>query len=442
MSEFVLSFDTEDLANRGPADDSILRLATILSEEGVKGCFNVVSALIGILRNAGRQDVLDALRHHEISSHSRRHTWHPTPTEVSEESSWNDSFFRSLEHQGVAIEEIKHQFGLRDIAAYITPGNSFAAPDISALRQLGVQVFSGSIFKDTDGVGMWFGGMLNFEEKVGLDSLLITEGFEGVLKRLPEWKACHRVFFCTHPNFISHSTFWDADNLNGMNRVRWGEWNKSQLRDPKLVERVFNDFRKTVQLLKREMIPTTFRSILAAQPDRISIKREWMPELIDQSNQRLHYAAKNQSTFSAAELLRASAYFLYTGKEQVEVKYMDGPHDEPNGISVPVTITAEQVHRAAWSVSEAEYVPSAIDADGILLGPRDFLTASGQVLAGASMVRLTPVSQLPDVEGVYRFDKLNLTGWMFPEGWVARKAMKQLHYMMWTFRREYPVDRL
>lgn len=238
-------------------------MATILTEEGVKGSFNVVSALIGILDGAGRQDVLDALRLHEISSHSRRHTWHPTPPEVAEAKSWNDAFAWSLEQQGVAIAEIMHQFGLSDIAAYIPPGNSFAAPDISALRQLGVRAYSGSMFKETSGVGMWFGGMLNFEEKVALDGLLIREGIEGVRKRLPEWKACRRVFFCLHPNFIRYSIFWDADNLNGANRVRWGEWNKSQLRDPEIVEQVFKDFRETVKLLKKEMIPATFRSILA-----------------------------------------------------------------------------------------------------------------------------------------------------------------------------------
>lgn len=219
-----------------------------------------------------------------------------------------------------------------------------------------------------------------------------------------------------------------------------GEWNKSQLRDPEIVEQVFKDFRETVKLLKKEMIPATFRSILAYQPERPPLRREWMPELINQSNQKLRHAVKDQSTWSAAELLRAAAYFLHTGREQVKVKYMDGPHEEPVGISAPVEFTAEQVCQTAWTVTEAEYVPSVIDVGGIPIGPCDYLVAAGQVLAGAKTVRLNPISQLPDVAGVYRFDKLNLSGWMYPEGWMGRKAASQLHGMMWTFRPEYPVD--
>lgn len=440
MGEFILSFDTEDLANRGPAHDSIQRLAEILTEEGVKGCFNIVSSLIGILKEAGRQDVLDALRRHEISSHSRRHTWHPTPPEVAEQRSWNDAFAWSLEQQGAAIEEIKREFGLPDIAGYIPPGNSFAAPDIAALRVLGVRVYSGSMFKDTNGVGMWFGGMLNLEEKIGLDRLLIEEGIEGVRQRLPEWKAARRTIFCLHPNFIPHSVFWDAANLNGANQVQWGAWNPTALRDPALVERVFRDFREAVRLFKKEMVPATFRSILAMQPARPALRREWMPGLIEQSGARLLHAARGSSTWSAAELLRTAAWFLHSGDAQAEAKTMDGPREEPHGIKQPIELTAEQVRGSAWAVSEAGVVPSSIDVSGITIGPRDYLEAAGQVLAGAQTVKLTPKPQLADVEGVYRFDKMSLSGWMYPAGWVGRKAMRQLHYMMWTFRPEYAQD--
>jgi hypothetical protein len=440
MGEFILSFDTEDLANRGAADDAILQLATILAEEGVKGCFNIVSSLIGILKEAGRQDVLDALRRHEISSHSRRHTWHPTPPEVAEQLSWNDAFAWSVEQQGTAIEEIKREFGLPDVMGYIVPGNTFAAPDIAALRLLGVKVYSGSMFKNTNGVGMWFGGMLNLEEKIGLDRLLIEEGIEGVRQHLPEWKAARRTIFCLHPNFIPHSVFWDAGNLNGANRVQWGRWNQTALRDPELVERVFNDFREAVRLFKKEMVPASFRSILAMQPVRPALRREWMPGLIEQSSARLLHASRGSSTWSAAELLRAAAWFLHSNGAQVEARYMDGLHAEPSGIDQPVELSEEQVRSAAWEVSEAGFVPSSIDVSGISIGPRDYLEAAGQVLAGAKTVKLSPKAQLADIEGVYRFDKLNLSGWMYPEGWVGKKAMRQLHYMMWTFRPEYAQD--
>jgi hypothetical protein len=303
-----------------------------------------------------------------------------------------------------------------------------------------VRVYSGSMFKDTQGVGMWFGGMLNLEEKIGLDRLLIEEGIDGVRKRLPEWKAARRTIFCTHPNFIPHSVFWDAANLNGVNHVAWGQWNQTAVRDPALVERVFADFREAVRLFRKEMIPTTFRSILAMQPARPALRREWMPGLIGQCGMRLLYATHGHATWSAAELLRAAAWFLHSGEAETEARYMDGPREEPAGIDRAIELTGDQVQSAAWAVSEAGFVPSIIDVAGIPIGPRDYLEAAGQVLAGAKSVKLSPKPQLANLKGMYRFDKLNLSGWMYPEGWVGRKAMRQLHYLMWTFRPEYPLD--
>ena len=76
MTDIIFSFDTEDYVNPKGAD-GILRVGRILREAGIKGCFNTVGWLAEALVRWGRQDVIEELRHHEIETHSLRHSHHP-----------------------------------------------------------------------------------------------------------------------------------------------------------------------------------------------------------------------------------------------------------------------------------------------------------------------------------------------------------------------------
>ena len=68
----TLLFDVEDLVT-SESDDVVKWLAKILTEEGVKGTFLVVAEKARLLGNRNRIDVLDALRTHDIGSHSNTH---------------------------------------------------------------------------------------------------------------------------------------------------------------------------------------------------------------------------------------------------------------------------------------------------------------------------------------------------------------------------------
>ena len=76
MTDIIFSFDTEDFTSSRAAD-GILREALMFHEEGVVGNFCVVGLLAKQLRLWGREDVLEALSHHQIGSHTYGHTLHP-----------------------------------------------------------------------------------------------------------------------------------------------------------------------------------------------------------------------------------------------------------------------------------------------------------------------------------------------------------------------------
>src|SRR5260370_15043941 len=78
--DVVLWFDTEDYILPA-SDDAALRLATWLSEQGIKATFKVVGEKARTLERRGRTDVIAALKKHEIGYHSNWHSVPPTPAQ-------------------------------------------------------------------------------------------------------------------------------------------------------------------------------------------------------------------------------------------------------------------------------------------------------------------------------------------------------------------------
>ena len=76
----ILWFDTEDYLL--PADDDAdKRLADMLSQKHIRATFKVVGEKARVLERRGRQDVIDALKQHDIGYHSNFHSVHPAPAE-------------------------------------------------------------------------------------------------------------------------------------------------------------------------------------------------------------------------------------------------------------------------------------------------------------------------------------------------------------------------
>src|SRR5438874_10930011 len=85
----ILWFDTEDYLL--PADDDATkRLCEMLTERGIRATFKVVGEKARVLERRGRQDVIEALKRHDIGFHSNFHSVHPTPTEYLAECGWLD----------------------------------------------------------------------------------------------------------------------------------------------------------------------------------------------------------------------------------------------------------------------------------------------------------------------------------------------------------------
>src|SRR3954467_3326468 len=78
--DVILWFDTEDYLL--PADDDAAkRLAEMLTQAGVGATFKGGGEKARVLEKRGRQDVIAALRKHDIGYHANFHSVHPAPAE-------------------------------------------------------------------------------------------------------------------------------------------------------------------------------------------------------------------------------------------------------------------------------------------------------------------------------------------------------------------------
>src|SRR5262245_329167 len=84
----VLWFDTEDYMLPA-SDDAALWLADFLTKQKIRGTFKVVGEKARVLAARKRDDVIAALKKHEIGYHSNFHSVHPTPAMYLSNLGWD-----------------------------------------------------------------------------------------------------------------------------------------------------------------------------------------------------------------------------------------------------------------------------------------------------------------------------------------------------------------
>jgi len=131
--DVVLLFDTEDVFSPPEVgnDDSILELATILTEEGLRGTFLFIGDRALQLRARGRHDVIAAVSAHEVGLHTRS-ARHPCGPEYVQNRSWEDGLAETLRREADGVAIIREVFGqpARALSAhydYATPHAQCAA---------------------------------------------------------------------------------------------------------------------------------------------------------------------------------------------------------------------------------------------------------------------------------------------------------------------------
>ena len=153
-------FDAEDYI-LPEDDDATKRLAEMLTRLNVKATFKVVGEKARVLEQRGRQDVIAAVKAHEVGYHSNTHSQQPTIAVYLQHAGWDDGRAEFERREGQGARDVARIFGTTPVA-YGQPGSAWAPQSYPALRAMGI----GMYLDESDHVGIddqpfYYGGMLN-----------------------------------------------------------------------------------------------------------------------------------------------------------------------------------------------------------------------------------------------------------------------------------------
>jgi len=142
MIDVVLAFDVEDPINED-ADESLLSLCRIHSEEDVAACLFVAGERARVLRERGRHDVIAAMREHEICYHGNYWADFPRPAlQYGQELPWDEAVKYALGVELPGLHDVAEIMGQFPVA-WCSHEAQQAAPLQQALKLAGVRCWAG-----------------------------------------------------------------------------------------------------------------------------------------------------------------------------------------------------------------------------------------------------------------------------------------------------------
>ena len=122
----ILWFDTEDYLLPA-SDDAALHLADFLTHEEIRATFKVVGEKARTLERRKRDDVIAALKRHEIGFHSNWHSVQPSPAMYLSTLGWDEGVAEFDRREGPGRADVERIFGQAP-TCYGQPGSSWAPP--------------------------------------------------------------------------------------------------------------------------------------------------------------------------------------------------------------------------------------------------------------------------------------------------------------------------
>ena len=144
---------------------------------------------------------------------------------------------------------------------------------------------------------------------------------------------------------------------------------------------------------------------------------------------------KDPAELSVADCFFAVRHFLFSS-EPYTTGRVHGFLAEPEGITEDVTLTADEIRKAAET--QDDFIPSSIAVGDKRIGPADMLFAMLDVATDAKVVTLHPRKQNCNYEEVFHHIKnMKITGmWLhgpdFKDAWLSDRLRQQ----NWTLRPE------
>ena len=435
MTDIIFSFDTEDFTSNRAAD-AIYREAKILEEEGVRGCFCLVGLLADQLVNWGRDDVLEALSHHEINSHTYGHTLHPMINEYTDIEDVNEAIDRVVKEEGKAVEMIKKSTGVDEIYAAVPPGNQKSYAAMYGYHKMGIPIYADTFCDTVDGEGTYYCNIYHLAYYEAMECFF--DGDEKDIATLVERVAKRkRAVVYTHPNSAVSIGCWDILNYDKENLVPFGDFLQCPEQPKERTEKFYNNIRTFVRMIKAD---PRFRITTYAQiTDELKKEGERVVKIEDvaEISRKLNESFENIRTpvsLSISDIMLACRDLLL-GEKEHKCGDVYGFLSTPYAISENITVKAEDIVNAAAQIKDDEFLPTELTVGNTKIGPADWLFGALKVLGGEKEVTLEPRSQLPSLDIIPETRDAYFKGtWRHSDSFEDKYLSDRLRLQAWTLR--------
>jgi hypothetical protein len=454
----ILWFDTEDYILPA-SDDAALHVADWLTREGIRATFKVVGEKARTLERRGRQDVIDALKKHDIGFHANWHSTQPSPAMYLSTLGWDEGVAEFARREGPGIEDLKRVFG-QSPSCYGQPGSSWGPQSFGALRKWDVPVYlDAGTHVSLNGKPHYYGGLLTLYKLdyilrtrlTGPDDLRQTEERFAAARQklLAEGGGIVSVYY--HPCEFVHKEFWDGVNFRkGANPPR-EEWKLPPAKTPEESRAAYENFEGYVRFMKRFGDVQVITARQAADIYRDTARgRRFTPaevkEIAAAVGSEIGFQSRGDYTLAASEVMALlSDYFVQSrDREGAVITLRDtpvGPTSRPPILSESVTTDRSQFTRTAADVSDhlARHgrVPSTVWLGSTPVPPEAYLAALARLIA-ADRPLPERIEIVPATLAAAKYvadDGPNLWQWViFPPNFRAPELMALAKRQAWTLK--------
>ena len=436
MTDIIFSFDTEDFTSSRAAD-GILYEANLFKEEGVKGCFCVVGLLAKHLKEWGRDDVIEALSHHEIGTHTYGHTLHPMINEYTDIEDFCEAQKRLIEEESLGIEHIKNTLGVERVWAACPPGNQKSYVAMYGYHKMGIPIYADT-FCDTEwGTGAYYCNIFHANYTFGIEWFLRDATEDDIKKVLNDLAKRERAVIYTHPNMIIKEDCWDALNYHKENLVPFGQWIEPKDLPKEITNKVLENMRVLIRMIKNDprfriITYSQLASELCADGQRV-IKREHIAELYNSLRERI-FPVQDPMSLSLADMMLACRDFL-KGKNEHICGDVYGFLDKPYEIEREITLKSKDIILACEQIKDNEFLPNQIKVGKEYIGPTDWLLGAMEVILGKETILISPKPQLPSLDCMPEVRDSNFKGtWQHSDSFEDKYLSDRLRYQAYTMR--------
>ena len=443
-TKVLFFFDTEDFTC-DESNDAIRDIANILKDEGVRGNFAMIGYLGRFLQEKGRQDVIDALRHHLVGSQTLYHSRHPNIVEYGDVADYAAAYRRTMEEEKLGFEMLESALGMPCRWCSVFPGNGNSYVGLYVHAQLGSRIFGGGNGSFTPGErqAAWYANQfhLPYYKRLHLESFIPPGKPLDLAKTLNALSTNDIVTLYMHPHMALSKQHWDGPNFDPRHPVEWGKWLPTPKRDKRDVAVYYDRLRALVHALATDsrFEVTDCEKLQASFRPRKPITKREIPEIRRALLKRLAPVGYPHTPWCVADAFQAAVRLL-RGETSHLPGFVYGFLDSPRGVTRPVEVAAAELRVAAEKIDLDTFVPSEIAVGGQAIGPADFLLAALEVLeTGAEKVSVVPRDQLgPIGELMPSLATYSMKGgWPLYEDTFEDKYMTaRLRLQLWTLRYE------